>query len=123
MINQLIRLEKKYFKYFYKTDYDFREIFISRLLNDYFKNKKILSKKIENNINFKFYNNSKISRDFLLNPSKKIRYIWEPQTTKLLLNLSENKRHVFFGGASFGDQAILCAKLNPNTKFHAFEPN
>lgn len=121
MINQLIRLEKKYFKYFYKTDYDFREIFIARLFNDYFKNKKILSKKINNNINFKFYNNSKISRDFLLNPSKKIKYVWEPQTTKLLLNLSENKRHVFFGGAFFGDQAILCAKLNPKTNFHVFE--
>ena len=37
MINELIQLEKKYFKYFYKSGYDFRELFISKILNDYYK--------------------------------------------------------------------------------------
>lgn len=123
MINELIQLEKKYFKYFYKSGYDFRELFIAKILNDYYKSKKILKKRIRNNINFKFYYNSKISRDFLLNPSKKIHYIWEPQTTKLLLNISKDRKNVLFGGAFFGDQAVLCAKLNPKTNFHAFEPS
>lgn len=123
MINELVKLEKKYFKYFYKSGYDFRELLVAKILNDYFKNKKMLKKKIENNINFNFFYNSKISRDFLLNPSNNIKYIWEPQTTKLLLNISKNKKNVFFGGAFFGDQAVLCAKLNPKTTFHAFEPS
>ncbi len=84
MINKLVKLEKKYFKYFYKSGYDFRELLVAKILNDYFKNKQMLKEKIENNINFKFFYNSKISRDFLLNPSSNIKYIWEPQTTKFI---------------------------------------
>ena len=29
---------------------------------------------------------------------------------------------MFFWWCIFGDQAVLCAKLNPKTTFHAFEP-
>ena len=46
MINELIQLEKKYFKYFYKSGYDFRELLVAKILNDYFKNKQMLKKKI-----------------------------------------------------------------------------
>ena len=96
MINKLVKLEKKYFKYFYKSGYDFRELLVAKILNDYFKNKQMLKKKIENNINFKFFYNSKISRDFLLKPSSNIKYIWEPLSTKLFVNISKNKKCVFF---------------------------
>jgi len=123
MIKDLIRLEKKYYKYFYRSGYDIRELFTGRILDKYFKKKSMIIKKINKKIVFKFYYNSKISRDFILNPSKKVKYIWEPQTTKLILNLSKNKKNIIFGGAFFGDQAILCAKNNKKTTIHAFEPN
>ena len=107
MINKLVKLEKKYFKYFYKSGYDFRELLVAKILNDYFKNKQML-KKIENNINFNFFYNSKISRDFLLNPSSNIKYIWEPQTTKLLLNISKNKKNVFLVVHFWRSSCFVC---------------
>ena len=44
MINELVKIEKKYFKYFYKSGYDFRELFVAKILNDYFKNKNLKKK-------------------------------------------------------------------------------
>ena len=53
-------------------------------------------------------------------------HVWEPQTTKLLLELSTDiKGDVLVGGAYFGDQAVLVAKnINELQKtIHCFEPN
>jgi FkbM family methyltransferase len=52
-------------------------------------------------------------------------HVWEPQTTKLLVKLARNAKHVVIGGAYFGDQAILVAKEIAKTGgiVHAFEPN
>ena len=124
MINELKRIEKKYFKYFYKSGFDFRELIIGKFLDEFISKKKIIyKKKICNNIKINFFHNSKISREFFLNPLKKIKYIWEPQTTKLILSLSKDKKNIFFAVAFFGDQASLCAFYNKKSKIHAFEPN
>lgn len=53
---------------------------------------------------------SKVAREFLLSTPEIPEFAWEPQTTKLLLYLSENAKIVFVGGAYFGDQVLPIAK-------------
>jgi len=123
-IKDLIRIEKKYFKYFYKSSFDLRESFTGNLLDQKFKNlNKILKKSLANKLQIFFLYNSKISRDFLLNPIKHPKYIWEPQTTKLILEIANFSKNVIFAGSFFGDQAILASKKNPKSIIHCFEPN
>ena len=110
-IKDLIRIEKKYFKYFYKSSFDLRESFTGNLLDQKFKNlNKILKKSLANKMQIFFLYISKISRDFLLNPIKHPKYIWEPQTTKLILEIANFSKNVIFAGSFFGDQAILASK-------------
>lgn len=68
---------------------------------------------------------SKVSREFLLSTPEIPEYAWEPQTTKLLLHLSENAKNVIVGGAYFGDQSIPIAKRiqKNNGVVHAFDLN
>ena len=124
LINIIKKFEKNNFTSFYKTGVDMRDMFTRKLLNEvYNQNKKILTKEISNNLNFFFYYNSKIAREFLLNPSQMPKYVWEPQTTKLILKLSKNAKNVIFAGSFFGDQAVICASKNKKTNVHCFEPN
>jgi FkbM family methyltransferase len=49
-------------------------------------------------------------------------HVWEPQTTRLLVHLSQSATDVIVGGAYFGDQAILIADaLRGRGICHAFE--
>ncbi len=69
---------------------------------------------------------TKIARDLLLSASERPTHVWEPQTTKLLLELAPRLQgDVIVGGAYFGDQAVLVAKaIAPaGLKVHCFEPN
>ncbi|MCO4093998.1 MAG: hypothetical protein HEQ37_08140 [Acidovorax sp.] len=60
---------------------------------------------------FQFLYRTKIARDFLLSESEHPSHVWEPQTTKLLLELSRDLQgDVLVGGAYFGDQAVLVAR-------------
>ena len=74
---------------------------------------------------FNFLFRSKIARDFLMSDEERPNHVWEPQTTKLLLNLSHGlDGDVVVGGAYFGDQAILVARtLAQKHTVHCFEPN
>ena len=74
---------------------------------------------------FNFLFRSKIARDFLMSDEERPNHVWEPQTTKLLLNLSHGlDSDVVVGGAYFGDQAILVARtLAQKHTVHCFEPN
>lgn len=86
----------------------------------------IYEKSLADGTHFKFLFRTKIARDFMLAVDEHPTHVWEPQTTKLLLNLTENmKQDVLVGGAYFGDQAILVAKnlTNNNRIVHCFEPN
>jgi FkbM family methyltransferase len=84
-----------------------------------------LKKVLKSGIVFEFKYRSKIARDFVLSLEANPDHVWEPQTTKLLLYLATNAKHVVIGGAYFGDQAILVAqKLAQSGGIcHAFEPN
>ena len=78
---------------------------------------------------FSFLFRTKIARDFLMSAEERPNHVWEPQTTKLLLNLAHGLAgDVVVGGAYFGDQAILVARglahaNTPGQTVHCFEPN
>ena len=74
---------------------------------------------------FRFLFRTKIARDFLMSESEHPSHVWEPQTTRLLLELSRDLAgDVVVGGAYFGDQAILVARSVPAGRLvHCFEPN
>ncbi len=75
---------------------------------------------------FQFLYRTKIARDFLLSETEKPSHVWEPQTTKLLLELGRDLQgDVLVGGAYFGDQAVLVARqvAGRNLCVHCFEPN
>lgn len=84
-----------------------------------------LKKVLKSKIVFEFKYSSKIARDFVMSQEIKPDHVWEPQTTKLLLHLAANAKHVVIGGAYFGDQTILLAKklVQNGGICHAFEPN
>lgn len=85
----------------------------------------ILKKVLDSGIVFEYEYRSKIARDFVMSQETKPDHVWEPQTTKLLLYLATDAKHVIIGGAYFGDHAILIAKKlsQSNGICHAFEPN
>ena len=120
-IEDLTRIEKRYSKYFYKSDFDFRESVIARAFNSIVKKSNVFKKSI-NNLNIYFPNSSKISREFLLSAEKFPDHIWEPQTHKLLKILCKNKKNIFFGGAFFGDHACLISKKFKKSMIYCFEP-
>ena len=68
---------------------------------------------------------SKIARDIVMRDVKRPDHVFEPQTTKLLLELSARARAVVIGGAYAGDHAILVARkiAEAGGVVYAFEPN
>lgn len=81
-------------------------------------------KSLANGLKIEFVYNSKIAREFLLSSPKVPNHVWEPQTTKLLLHFSKNKKTVLIAGAYFGDQAIPIANnIRDTGTCYAFEPN
>jgi FkbM family methyltransferase len=64
---------------------------------------------LKSGVKLTFPYRSKIARDFVMSAGERPTYVWEPQTTKLLLQLAAGARHVIIGGAYFGDQAIPLA--------------
>ena len=83
-------------------------------------------KTLDDGTRFRFLFRTKIARDFMLSDQPHPDHVWEPQTTKLVLDLAKAKKgDVIVGGAYFGDQAILVAKkiLDRGGVMHGFEPN
>jgi len=68
---------------------------------------------------------SKIAREFLMATADKPTFVWEPQTTKILLHFAEGAKNVLIGGAYFGDQAILIANVLKSSGgiAHCFDAN
>jgi FkbM family methyltransferase len=68
---------------------------------------------------------TKIARDFLMSEAEHPTHVWEPQTTRLLLDLARDLAgDAIVGGAYFGDQAVLLARhLANGLAVHCFEPN
>lgn len=82
----------------------------------------VVRKELRGGLVFEFSYRSKIARDFIMSVPEKPDHVWEPQTTKLLVHLSQLATDVIVGGAYFGDQAILIADaLRGRGTCHAFE--
>jgi FkbM family methyltransferase len=82
----------------------------------------VVRKELRNGMVFEFPYRSKIARDFVMSIPEKPDHVWEPQTTKLLIQLSRTATDVIVGGAYFGDQAIPIADaLRGRGTCHAFE--
>jgi FkbM family methyltransferase len=85
----------------------------------------VVEKGLSNGLTLAFLYRSKIARDFVLSDRDEPDHVWEPQTTRLLLELARDARHVVVGGAHFGDQAVLLADAiaGHGGVCHAFEPD
>lgn len=66
---------------------------------------------------------SRIEKALLLSPVERPDHVWEPQTTKLLVQLAAGARNVAVGGAYIGDHVLPLARATePSGTVHAFEP-
>lgn len=69
---------------------------------------------------------SRIEQAFLLSSMAHPDHVWEPQTTRLLVALSDGVDHIVVGGAYIGDQVLPLARAasmrTPPGLIHAFEP-
>lgn len=113
-------------------DFDSRLEIIAPILDSLHKNVSVLEKKVKTGPNlpllkFTFNYSSQIARGIVLSYPEISDHIWEPQTTKLLLHLTENSSKVVIGGAYSGDHALLVAQrlkagLNgTKSEVHCFE--
>ncbi|MES2760403.1 MAG: FkbM family methyltransferase [Pseudomonadota bacterium] len=104
---------------------DVRQDVIGPLVDALYDDDQVVRKELADGTRLDFLYRSKIARDFLLSEPARPDHAWEPQTSRLLIDLAANARQVLVGGAYFGDHAILLAKQasrNGGT-VHAFEPN
>lgn len=86
----------------------------------------VYDKELADGTRIRYFYRTKIARDLLLSGAEKPTHVWEPQTTKLLLEMARQLQgDVIVGGAYFGDQAILVAKAvaAKGLRVHCFEPN
>lgn len=81
---------------------------------------------LENGLIFEVSPDSRIEKALLLSLVEHPDHVWEPQTTKLLMALSQRASHVIVGGAYIGDQVLPIAQAtasrDPSGMVHAFEP-
>ncbi|RSZ57517.1 FkbM family methyltransferase [Massilia atriviolacea] len=104
---------------------DVREDVIGPLVDALYDDDQIVRKELADGTRLDFLYRSKIARDFLLSAPARPDHAWEPQTSRLLVELAAKARQILVGGAYFGDQAILLARQAARNKgwVHAFEPN
>lgn len=121
LIRQLLIFEK----HIATPDVDVRELITGPLVDALFDESQIVRKALSDGTQLDFYYRSKIARDLVMSFPEVPTHAWEPQTTRLLLNLARQSKQVVIGGAYFGDHAILIAKeVSKNSgSVHAFEPN
>jgi len=111
----------------YQGEGSVRDDVTKYLLDSLFKENDILIKSVQSGLKYKLFVGlgCKISRSFLLSTPETPEYVWEPQTTRLLLYLARNAKNVIIGGAYFGDQALPIAleMSNQGGFVHAFDLN
>jgi FkbM family methyltransferase len=90
-----------------------------------FDDDQVIRKTLSNGVTFEFLYRSKIARDFVMSEPEAPDHAWEPQTSRILVNLAKGAKQVVIGGAYFGDHAVLIAREIAKTGgvVHAFEPN
>ena len=88
---------------------DIREEITGPILDALYADAGELTKELQSGLKFTFRHRGKILRDFILSRSEKPDHVWEPQTTRVLLDLARGAKNVAIGGAYIGDHAILIA--------------
>jgi FkbM family methyltransferase len=104
---------------------DIREEMTGPLLDALHRGDQVVRKTLADGTQLDFLYRSKIARDFVMSEPESPDHAWEPQTSRLLVNLAKRAKQVVIGGAYFGDHAILIARqvAHNNGIVHAFEPN
>ncbi|HEX7945677.1 MAG TPA: FkbM family methyltransferase, partial [Phenylobacterium sp.] len=110
---------------------DVREELTGPLVDAMYDDDQVVRKTLSNGVTFEFLYRSKIARDFVMSQPEKPDHAWEPQTSRILVNLARlerkggGKKQVVIGGAYFGDHAVLIAReiAGNGGVVHAFEPN
>ena len=120
MVDFLIKVEKEHSF----DGINVREEITGPVVDALYQNSGILKKKLSSGLEISFRYQSKIARDFIMSGDKP-DYVWEPQTTKLLLLLGKRAKNIVIGGAYFGDQAIILADSIKSSGgiCHCFEVN
>jgi len=108
-----------------RLDLDVRETVTGPIVDALHRDLGPLQKQLASGVEFHFHYRSKIAREFVLAPDMRPDHVWEPQTTRLLLELGRDAAHAVIGGAYSGDQAVLLARqiLKRGGVVHCFEPN
>lgn len=123
---QSIEFYKKIEKKLSKPDFNVREAITGPIIDALHRDCNTLSLELKSGLLFDFHYRSKIAREIVMREEKHPDHIWEPQTSKLLVLLSDNVNHVVIGGAYSGDHAVLIAnqlKQNSSGVCHCFEPD
>jgi FkbM family methyltransferase len=104
---------------------DVREEITGPLVDALFDDDQVIKRTLSSGVTFEFLYRSKIARDFVMSEPEAPDHAWEPQTSRILVNLAKGARQVVIGGAYFGDHAILIAReiAAAGGVVHAFEPN
>jgi len=104
---------------------DVREELTGPLVDALFDDDQVIRKTLSNGVTFEFLYRSKIARDFVMSTPESPDHAWEPQTSRILVNLAKTAKQVVIGGAYFGDHAVLIARevAARGGTVHAFEPN
>ena len=104
---------------------DVREEITGPLVDALFDDDQVIRKTLSSGVTFEFLYRSKIARDFVMSTPQAPDHAWEPQTSRILVNLAKTAKQVVIGGAYFGDHAVLIAREIAGREgvVHAFEPN
>ncbi|WP_411287291.1 FkbM family methyltransferase [Phenylobacterium sp.] len=104
---------------------DVREEITGPLVDALFDDDQVIRRTLSTGVVFEFLYRSKIARDFVMSTPEAPDHAWEPQTSRILVNLAKTAKQVVIGGAYFGDHAVLIAReiAARGGVVHAFEPN
>jgi FkbM family methyltransferase len=115
----LLRLEKKYQP---GTDQNLREVLSGPIVDMLVDENSVHTRQVSNGLKFNFRYSSRIAREFLMAQPAIPDHVWEPQTTRSVVALSEGGSNVIIGGAYFGDHALFVAKaVGKGGVCHCFE--
>jgi FkbM family methyltransferase len=104
---------------------DVREEITGPLVDALFDDDQVVRKTLSSGVTFEFLYRSKIARDFVMSQPAVPDHAWEPQTSRILVDMARRAKQVVVGGAYFGDHAVLIARevAKRGGTVHAFEPN
>ncbi len=121
--NLLIAALKQIEPHLEETGLEVREIVTGPVCDALFEHGEELTRTLADGTIISARYTSKIIRDFVMVEGDAPEVVWEPQTTRALVSLARDARHVLIGGAYIGDHAILIGKQMPQGIVHCFEPN